>query len=81
MTKKNSTAQDALDEMDATPVVTDTDKAYERATQERESAEYLRRSSVNIAIDHHKNNGGMLTIAQLVDNAKHIHAYIKGETQ
>lgn len=38
-----------------------------------------RETAVNFALAHHKINGGMLTVAQLVDNAKQFHAYITGE--
>ena len=78
MTKKNTPAQEVLDAVDATPVIetkTDDDKAYDRA----QDAIYSRRRSLEAALEHHKTNGGMLTVAQLIDNSKQFHAYITGE--
>jgi hypothetical protein len=40
-----------------------------------------RESALNHALTHHKINGGMLTVAQLIDNAKQFNAYITGETK
>ena len=40
-----------------------------------------RYSALEMAISHHKTNGGMLTVAQLIDNAKQFQAYITGETK
>jgi hypothetical protein len=42
---------------------------------------WTRESSLNLALTHHKINGGMLTVAQLIDNAKQFHTYITGETK
>lgn len=74
MTKKQM-AQDVLDQIDATPV------AINAEQDQRERDEYIRRRSLDAAIDHHKTNGGMLTVAQLIDNAKQFHAYITGESK
>ena len=38
-----------------------------------------RECALDKALQHHKINGGMLTVAQLIDNAKQFHAYITGE--
>ena len=75
MTKKYTNAQEALDAIEATPVAIDNEQ------EQREHAEYLRRSALDRALEHHKINGGMLTVAQLIDNAKQFHAYITGETK
>lgn len=40
---------------------------------------WARQSALQFAVDHHRINGGMLTVAQLIDNAKQFHAYITGE--
>lgn len=40
---------------------------------------WTRQTSVELALQHHKINGGMLTVAQLIDNSKQFHAYITGE--
>ena len=72
MTKKQI-AQDVLDTVEATPV------ALSAEQEQREHAEYIRRRALDAAIEHHRINGGMLTVAQLIDNAKTFHAYIKGE--
>lgn len=37
-----------------------------------------RYTCMELALTHHKINGGMLTVAQLVENAKQIHAYVTG---
>jgi len=79
MTKKNSVAQDALDELDATPIATDVDKAYERAALERESAQYVRRTALDFAITFHKNNGGMHQANQVTATAQVFLDFIKGE--
>lgn len=68
-------ALDAPNEVVATPAVPNRDQ------EQREHEEYLRRRSLDTAIEHHKTNGGMLTVAQLIDNAKQFHAYITGETK
>ena len=46
-----------------------------------QSDRWIRESSVNLALQHHKINGGMLTVPQLIDNEKQFHAYITGETK
>ena len=45
------------------------------------SQDYKLEIALQIALSHHKTNGGMLTPAQLIDNAKQFHAYISGETK
>ena len=45
------------------------------------SQDYKREIALQAALSHHKTNGGMLTVAQLIDNAKHFHAYITGENK
>jgi len=46
-----------------------------------QSDRWTRENSVNIALQHHKINSGMLTLPQLLDNARQFHAYITGETK
>jgi hypothetical protein len=74
VTKKHTNAQEILDAVDATPV------AISQEQEQREHAEYTRRNALDRALEHHKINGGMLTVAQLIDNAKQFHAFITGET-
>ena len=45
------------------------------------SQDYKLEIALQMALSHHKTNGGMLTVAQLIDNAKQFHAYITGETK
>lgn len=78
MTKKS--AVESLDEV-LNPVKTDDDKAYDRAYQEKRDAQWLRESALGYARDMHKTNGGMLTAQQIIENAKHFHAYITGESK
>jgi hypothetical protein len=71
MTKKQTEVLDAA----FAPV---TVAVPQEATVEQ-SDRWTRETSVNLALTHHKINGGMLTVAQLIDNAKQFHAYITGE--
>lgn len=74
MTKK-TTAPEAVDESQ--------DSEYMRGRLD-ESARIdtdARYTCMELALTHHKINGGMLTVAQLVENAKQIHAYVTGETK
>ena len=48
---------------------------------ENASAARERAHAVDRALDHHRINGGMLTVAQLIENAKQFHAYITGENK
>ena len=41
--------------------------------------DYKLEIALQIALSHHKTNGGMLTAQQLIENAKQFHAYITGE--
>lgn len=75
MTKKASqvieetvTAQGVLDSIEATPAVEPSDH-------------WIRQTAVQFAIDHHRINGGMLTVDQILANAVRFHAYITGETK
>lgn len=45
------------------------------------SDHWIRQTAVQFAIDHHRINGGMQTVPQLLENAKQFHAYITGETK
>lgn len=40
-----------------------------------------RYTAIELALAHHKTNGGMLTAAQVVENAKQFHAYVTGATK
>ena len=57
-------------------VVTD---AVTSVFDEEQSARWMRDSALGYAITHHKNNGGMTTPQQLVDNAKVFLTFLKGE--
>jgi hypothetical protein len=46
---------------------------------ERSDEMNVRTAAVEYALQHHKINGGMLTVPQLIENAKQFHAYITGE--
>jgi len=46
-----------------------------------QSDRWTRQTAVEMALQHHKINGGMLTVPQLIENAKQFHAYITGETK
>jgi len=62
------------------------------AVEESQDSEYMRGrldeadridtdaryTALELAISHHKTNGGMLTAQQLVENAKQFHAYVTG---
>jgi len=64
-----------------TPEVTAVEQTDVPTTAAEPTDQWTRQTSVNFAIDHHRINGGMLTPAQLIDNAKQFHAYITGETK
>ena len=49
------------------------------AKEMRDNEAYVRVDALDKALQHHKINGGMLTVQQLIDNAKQFHAYITGE--
>jgi len=76
MTKKKDEALDApttateqlISETIAPPTVAESDR-------------WVRQTAIEFALQHHKINGGMLTVPQLLDNAKQFHAYITGETK
>ena len=67
MTKKKEETLDSVTEApaQATPTV-------------EVSQDYKREAALQIAIAHHKTNGGMLTAQQLIENAKLFNAYISG---
>ena len=46
---------------------------------EERSDRWLRDSALGYAVTHHKNNGGMTTPQQLVDNANVFLNFLKGE--
>ena len=46
---------------------------------EEQSARWMRDSALGFAMTHHKNNGGMTTPQQLVDNANVFLNFLKGE--
>lgn len=63
---KDKTPKTLTDDVEATPLV-EVDQDYEREI------------ALQMALSHHKTNGGMVTPAQLIENAKQFHAYLKGE--
>jgi len=62
----------------ALPVMEDTVTATPTVEQ---SDRWTRQTAVELSLQHHKINGGMLTVAQLIDNAKQFNAYLTGETK
>jgi len=74
MTKKTSTAEI----LEPTPEQVEAHFAAQEQDTVR-AAQWGRESALEKALAHHKINGGMLTVAQLIDNAKQFHAYISGE--
>ena len=72
---------EALDAMSApTTLAIATVPTTDTPTVEQ-SDRWTRQTAVELSLQHHKINGGMLTVAQLIDNAKQFHAYITGETK
>lgn len=67
MTKKQMQMLDAV-----------TDASEQAFSTPEVSIDYKREIALQIAISHHKTNGGMLSAQQLIDNAKQFHAYISG---
>lgn len=65
--------------------VTDTEDTDVLAKITSPSAEYngyyQRESALRIALDFHKNNGGMLTPQQLVDHARIFSTFLQGESK
>lgn len=76
MTKKQ-TIEEVVAELNAPAVPTDEDKAYARSRDDF----YIRDSALSYAMTYHKNNGGMLPIAQVVDHANVFLTFLKGETK
>lgn len=75
MTKKTQETLDEAPAQKGTPLDgADTAKENRYDTAARYSA-------LEMAISHHKTNGGMLTAPQLIDNAKYFHAYLTGENK
>jgi hypothetical protein len=73
MSKKQMEALDAPSTLNAGAVAS-------VATPEVDQG-WKRETALQLAISHHKTNGGMLTAQQLIDNAKYFHAYLTGETK
>ena len=78
MTTKKQMQMQALDEM---PTMVDTVTPVLETIRELNAAYELRETSVELALQHHKINGGMLTPNQLIEIAKYFHAYITGEVK
>ena len=77
MSKKQMEALDAA----PTPTMLDDAKSAIYNIRELTVAYELRETAINFAISHHKINGGMLTVDQILANADRFHAYITGETK
>lgn len=45
------------------------------------SDRWTRQTALDTALQHHRINGGMLTVPQLIDNARQFHDFITGETK
>ena len=71
MTKKQTTEVTAVEQ----PL------AQTDAPAVEQSDRWTRQTSVELALDHHRINGGMLTVPQLIENAKQFHAFITGENK
>jgi hypothetical protein len=54
---------------------------YDRDRSELRDTQWTRENALRCAIDFHKNNGGMATANQLVDNAQIFLTFIQGETK
>ena len=76
MTKKLTTA-----ELEANGTIPTFEEAMQDIRDTISAQEFGRETALNLAIQHHKINGGMLHPAQLIENAKQFNAYIKGETK
>ena len=72
MTKKTQTPEVAA--VEQTLAQTDTPAV-------EQSDRWSRQTAVELALQHHKINGGMQTVPQLIDNAKQFHAYITGDSK
>jgi hypothetical protein len=74
MTKKQTAPEAAVDTpVETSPLVNIAAPVVDQ--------DWNRRSAVEYALQHHKINGGMLTVPQLIENAKQFHAYITGESK
>lgn len=71
MTKKKDEALEAPTTLDAvaSEVTPEVDQGWKRET------------ALQIALSHHKINGGMTTVPQLIENAKQFYAYLTGENK
>jgi hypothetical protein len=72
MTKKNQVE-------DFIPATEDVGLLEQRL--ERSDEMNVRTVSIEYALQHHKINGGMTTVPQLIENAKQFYAYLTGETK
>jgi hypothetical protein len=72
---------EALDAMSArTTLAIATVPTTDTPTVEQ-SDRWTRQTAIELALQHHKINGGMQTVPQLIDNAKQFHAYITGDSK
>jgi hypothetical protein len=76
MTKKIEALPDAVPTVESIE-----DKMYDRDRSELRDTQWTRENALRCAIDFHKNNGGMATANQLVDNAQIFLTFIQGETK
>lgn len=74
MTKK----QTAVDAVEESP---DSEYMRGRLDESERIDTDARYTAIELAIAHHKTNGGMLTVPQLIENAKQFHAYVTGENK
>lgn len=71
MTKKQATPEAVEETKDSTPV--------ENTAAPAPDVDWCCQSALQFALDHHRINGGMLTVAQIIENAKQFRDFIKGE--
>lgn len=72
MTKKQTAPEAAVDTpIEAAPLANTAVPAPD--------VDWARQSALQFALDHHRINGGMLTVDQVLANAVKFHTFIKGE--
>ena len=69
-----------MEMLDAASAPTTLDAVASVATPEVDQG-WKRETALQIALSHHKINGGMTTVPQLIENAKQFYAYLTGENK
>ena len=73
MTKKQAAPEAVEETTDSAPIASNTALTTD--------VDWCCQSALQFALDHHRINGGMLTVAQLIENAKQFRDFIKGENK